>query len=160
MGTITRRRFRFRVGSGEPPVRKATLTGGFLNSRFHIPATAFGLALALSGCMSRPDLTASTTPTTGVSPERAAAIAEMRAMAEAGDAMPYPDAFQTEQTARLATRQEPHDVIHAQAIETELALIAEQRAKVHDPSEIAALDERARQLRKLALSAGAGGLRQ
>ena len=136
------------------------MKGGVLISRFHIAAAAFGLALALSGCMSRPDLTASTAPTATISPERAAAIAEMRAMAEAGDSMPYPDAFQTEQTARLVTREEPHDVIDAQAIEIELALIAEQRAKARDPSEIAALDERARQLRKLALSAGAGGLRQ
>jgi hypothetical protein len=63
--------------------------------------------------MSRPDLTASTEPSATVSPERAAAIAEMRAMAEAGDSMPYPDAFQTEQTARLITREEPHDVIEA-----------------------------------------------
>jgi hypothetical protein len=136
------------------------LKGGVLISRFYIAAAACGLALALSGCMGRPDLTASTAPTATFSPERAAAIAEMRAMAEAGDSMPYPDAFQTEQTARLVTRPEPHDVIDAQAIETELALIAEQRAKARDPSEIAALDERARQLRKLALSAGAGGLRQ
>jgi hypothetical protein len=136
------------------------LSGGFLTARLLIPVTAAGLAVALMGCMSRPDLTASTEPTVTVSPERAAAIAEMRAMAEAGDSMPYPDAFQTEQTARLITREEPHDVIDARAIETELALIAEQRAKARDPSEIAALDERARQLRKLALSASAGGLRQ
>jgi hypothetical protein len=109
--------------------------------------------------MGTPDLGQSTPVAGNVSPERAAAIAEMRAQAEAGDSMPYPDVFQAEQTARLVARQEPRDVIDVQAIEAELTLIAEQREATRDPREIAALDERARQLRRLALAASAGGLR-
>lgn len=93
------------------------------------------------------------------SPERAAAIAEMRAQAAAGDQMPYPDAFQAEQTARLVVREEPRTLADVQSIEAELTLVAERRAASRDPSEIAALDERARQLRRLALAAGAGELR-
>ena len=97
------------------------------------------LAVALSGCMGAPDL--GQAPIAGtVSPERAAAIAEMRAQAEAGDSMPYPDVFLAEQTARLTARVEPLPVADVQAIETELTLIAEQRALARDPSEIAALD--------------------
>jgi hypothetical protein len=92
-------------------------------------------------------------------PQRAAAIAEMRAMAEAGDEMPYPDAFQREQTARLAVRAEPLGVPEVQAIEAELALIAERRAATGDAGEIAALDARARELRRLALAAGHADLR-
>ena len=132
---------------GQPAPRPGTAT------------LAIGLAVALSGCMGAPDL-GSDAPVAGtISPERAAAIAEMRAQAEAGDSMPYPDVFQAEQTARLTARVEPLPVSNVQAIETELTLIAEQRALARDPREIAALDERARQLRKLALAAGAGGLR-
>ena len=77
----------------------------------------------------------------------------MRAQAAAGDTMPYPDAFQTEQTTRLAARAEPRRSPRCEAIEAELALIAERRAASTDPSEIAALDARAAELRRLALAA-------
>ena len=77
-------------------------------------------------------------------PERAAAVAEMRAAAEAGDQMPFPDAFQAEQTARLAARGEPPNVADVLAIQAELALIAERRAKTSD----AEGDRRARRPRQ------------
>jgi hypothetical protein len=96
---------------------------------------------------------------TATSPERAAAVAEMRAQAAAGDQMAYPDAFQTEQTARLVVRDEPRSLRGVQEIEAELAQIADRRARSNDPAEIAALDQRARQLRRLALAAGAESLR-
>ena len=92
------------------------------------------------------------------SPERAAAIADMRARAEAGDKMPFPDVYQSEQTSRLALRGEPRSVADAQAIEAQLTMIAEQRAATTDPRELAALDKRAKELRRLALASE--GLRQ
>lgn len=84
------------------------------------------------------------------SPERAAAVAEMRVRGEAGDALPYPDALQTAQTARLAARPEPHSVPEAEAIEAELAAIARRQAAAISPAEIAALKARAEELRRLA----------
>ena len=68
--------------------------------------------LAIAGCVGVPGLDPAGEPAavTGVSPERAAALADMRAQAEAGDAMPFPDAYQSEQTARLALRGEPRSV--------------------------------------------------
>jgi hypothetical protein len=113
------------------------------------------LALALSGCVGVPGLDPEEQAVvSGGDPKRAAAVAEMRALAEAGDAMPFPDAFQAEQTARLAVRGEPRSVGEVQAIEAELTLIAERRAAASDPREIAALEARAQELRRLALVAG------
>ena len=118
------------------------------------------LAVLLTGCLGVPDVDQyETAAVTATSPERAAAIAEMRAQAAAGDQMPYPDAFQAEQTARLVAREEPRSLADVQGIEAELAQIADRRARSNDPSEIAALDQRARQLRRLALAAGVEGLR-
>ncbi len=118
------------------------------------------LAVLLTGCLGVPDVDQyESAAVTATSPERAAAIAEMRAQAAAGDQMPYPDAFQVEQTTRLVVRDEPRSLGDVQEIEAELALIADRRAASNDPSEIAALDQRARQLRRLALAAGAGDLR-
>jgi hypothetical protein len=115
------------------------------------------LTVALAGCVGMPDLDpkANTAPLTATSPERAAAIAEMRAEAKAGDEMPFPDAFQAEQTARLAARGEPRSMQDVQAIQAELTLIADSRSKTSDAREIAALDARAKELRRLALAAGA-----
>ncbi len=122
---------------------------------------ASSLALALSGCVGVPGLDPEGEPVAVVDAdaERAAAVAEMRALAETGDAMPFPDAFQSEQTARLAMRGEPRSLAEVQALEAELTLIAERRAAASDPREIAALEARARELRRLALLAGAGRLR-
>jgi hypothetical protein len=75
----------------------------------------------------------------------------MRAKAEAGDKMPFPDAYQSEQTNRLALRGEPRSVAEVQAIEAEMSVIAERRAATTDPRELAALDKRAKELRRLAL---------
>jgi hypothetical protein len=106
----------------------------------------------LGGCLGIPDVD-QPVAVTSANPERAAVIAEMRAKAAAGDQMPYPDAFQTVRTTRLAAREEPRSLRSAQEIETELAQIADRRARTTDAAEIAALDARARQLRKLALAA-------
>jgi hypothetical protein len=94
-----------------------------------------------------------------VSPERAAAIAEMRAEAEAGDRMPFPDPYQAVQSRRLALRGEPRSYAEVQAIQAELTLIAARRAATTDPGEIARLDARAKELRRLALAAGASAPR-
>jgi hypothetical protein len=113
------------------------------------------LPVALSACTALRsfDPDGEPVPVTAASPERAAALADMRAQAEAGDTMPFPDAFQAEQSQRLALRDEPRSVPEVQAIQTELALIAERRAATRDPREIAALDARAKELRRLALAA-------
>jgi hypothetical protein len=95
----------------------------------------------------------------GVSPERAAAIAEMRVEAEAGDSMAFPDPFQAAQTRRLALRGEPRSVKDVLAIQAELSLIAARRSAATNPQEIARLDARARDLRRLALAAGASAPR-
>lgn len=76
----------------------------------------------------------------------------MRAKAEAGETMPFPDVYQSEQTNRLALRGEPRSVAEVEAIESELSVIAERRAKATDAREIAALDARAKELRRLALA--------
>jgi hypothetical protein len=108
----------------------------------------------LGACSSLSALTPPEAPaafaTTNV--ERAAVIADMRAKAEAGDTMPFPDAYQSEQTNRLALRGEPRSVQDVQAIEAELAVIASQRSATTDPRELAALDKRAKELRRLALA--------
>ena len=110
------------------------------------------LAVLLTGCLGVPD-NYQAAPISAATPERAAAIAEMRAQAAAGDQMPYPDAFQAQQTARLVARDEPRSLGGVREIEAELAQIADRRSRSNDPREIAALDERARQLRRLALAA-------
>jgi hypothetical protein len=120
---------------------------------------------ALTGCT--PDLEASVDPLVvtedGVisyaepqSPEQAAAVAEMRLNAEAGDIMPYPDAFQSEQTRRLAMRAEPYSVNEASAIEAELAAIARRQRSAITPQEIAVLRARAAELRRVAAEMQAG----
>jgi hypothetical protein len=119
------------------------------------------LALGLAACLGSPDLDSGSDPMVVTeagsvsyppeqSAERAAVVAEMRARAEAGDLLPYPDPFQTGQAARLAARPEPYSVAEAEAIEAELAAIARRRAATTDPVEIAALQARADELRRLA----------
>ena len=112
-----------------------------------------GLCTALSGCFGVPDLSSPGVIAAGPKggTDRATAVAEMRAEAAAGDRLPYPDAFQAEQTKRLAAREEPLTAEEVEAIQTELALIAERRATTTDTREIAALETRARELRRLVL---------
>lgn len=93
------------------------------------------------------------------SPERTGAVSEMRAKAEAGDAMLAPDVFQPEQTARLATRPEPKPLDDVATIEAELADIAERQRNAVAPGELAALKARAEELRRIAATARAGSLR-
>jgi hypothetical protein len=95
-----------------------------------------------------------------LSPERAAAVAEIRAQAEASEALSFPAAFESSQTARLAEREEPRTVGDVQAIEAELQLIAERRAAASDPAEVAALEARALELRRLAASQQSGAMRR
>lgn len=122
---------------------------------------AAGLAAALSGCLKVGDESASLAASGAISPERAAAVAEMRALAAAGDRMRYPSVFQSERMIQLAGRAEPRPTTEVEAIETELTLIAERRAASADPGEIAALEARARELRKLLLAAQTdGGMRR
>ena len=93
-----------------------------------------GLCTALSGCFGVPDLSSPGVVAAGPdgATDRATAVAEMRAEAAAGDRLPYPDAFQAEQTKRLAAREEPLTAQEVEAIQTELALIAERRATTTD----------------------------
>ena len=134
-------------------------------------AGAAGLTLVLGGCIGAPDLNSSADPLvvteTGTtsfaaaqSPERAAAVADMRVRAESAEAMPFPDPFQSARTAELATREEPRSVAAVEAIEAELAAIARQRQASVSPQEVAALEARARQLRRLAAQSQAGTMRR
>lgn len=128
-----------------------------------VPALAIlalpALVLAIGGCT--PDIDAGADPLVitddgmmstaeASSPERAAAVAQMRANASAGDILPYPDAFQREQTLRLAARSEPRPVMDSEAIQAELASIARREAGAISPQEIAALKARAAELQRLA----------
>ena len=118
----------------------------------HLAITsALCLALTLGACRG-PDLS----PGTGslvagqapVSPERVAAVAEMRRRGDAADALPYPGAFQAEQTKRLAARQEPRRGPDAAAIQAELAALAVLRQAATTPEEIAELRLREAELRQ------------
>jgi hypothetical protein len=91
-------------------------------------------------------------------PERAGAVAAIRAEAVAVNATP-PAETAAEQSVRLAARAEPRTLAEVQAIEAELALIAERRAGAA-PGDVAALEARAAELRRLAAAAQTGGMRQ
>ncbi len=88
-----------------------------------------------------------------MSPERAAALAEMRAEMAAVNAS-VPAESPAQQTLRLAGREEPRSLAEVEAIEAELALLAQRRAGA-GPGEIAALEARAGELRRLAAAAQA-----
>jgi hypothetical protein len=120
------------------------------------------LCAALSGCLGMPDLSSTgAIPADGeAANERAAAVAEMRAEAANVDHLPYPDAFLAGQTTRLAAREEPMTEAQVEAIQTELAAIAAQRAQTTNTQEIAALETRARELRKLVLSSSSEQVRR
>lgn len=94
------------------------------------------------------------------SPERAAAVEEMRAEAEAAGQRPFPDVFQTERNTRLAARDEPISTEDVQAVTAELSEIARRRATATSAAEIAALDARAKELQRLAAAAAAGTVRK
>ena len=130
------------------------------------------LALALGGCLAVPDVDSDdplVVTESGVqpdpadqSPERRAALAEIRAKARQGDALPYPDPFQAAQTARLVARPEPLPVRSIEAIEAELAEVRRLQQSAVTPAEIAALRAREAELRRLAAqtrSAGAAARR-
>ena len=107
--------------------------------------------LVLGGCLGpdlSPDAGSLAAGGTAVSPERAAAVADMRRRGEAYDDLPYPDAFQAAQTRRLAARQEPRPRQDATDIEAELAALATLRAAATTPEEIAELRLREAELRQ------------
>lgn len=126
-------------------------------------AAALAAAFLLPGCTGTPGAgrLASTDPLVvtedgvagAVSPARAATIAEIRASAAAANAAP-PAETPVQQTIRLAARPEPRTLAEAQAVEAELALIAERRAGA-SPGELGALEARAAELRRLAVQAQA-----
>jgi hypothetical protein len=127
---------------------------------------AAGSALLLGACLGAPDLDSTADPLVVTesgtvsyaaeqSPDRAAAVAEMRRQAEAGEDMPFPDVFQTSQNTRLATREEPVAVLEAAAIEAELADIARRRQAAVSAAEITYLKARAAELQLLAAQAQA-----
>jgi hypothetical protein len=61
--------------------------------------------------------------------------------------------------AQLAARPEPRSAAEVAALEAELEQVAQRRAESADPREIAALEERARELQLLAAAAKAWPLR-
>jgi len=112
-------------------------------------------AVLLGGCLSAPGLNASdplvvTEGAQPASPERAAAVASIRAEAQAGATQEIPDTSEAQRAASLAAREEPRSTAEVAAIEAELLLLAERRSAASDATEIAALDARARELRRLA----------
>jgi hypothetical protein len=121
---------------------------------------AGALALACGGCFGVPDIEAGA-PAAGAVPAtpRDRAIAEMHAEAVAGDRMPYPSTVQANRAA-LAARSEPLSTQQVEAIQTELSLIAAKRAQTSDAKEIAALDARARELRREVLRLQPQAVRQ
>lgn len=135
-----------------------------------LAGAALALASMLGGCVGtgaggafRGPLAATGDAAAAPDPEakaRAAAVAEMRAAAEAASEQPYPSVYQVERNRTLAARPEPRSVEEVAAIEAELALLAEQRSVTADPAEIAALDARAQELRRLFAAAQAGEVRR
>jgi hypothetical protein len=127
-------------------------------------ALAFGgLAVPLGGCFG-PDLAsqplvASEPGAAPPTPERVAAVAEIRAKGDAADNLPYPDAFQAEQTARLAVRPEPRPASDVAGIEAELAAIALLQENASTAEERAELQARADALRRKAAEDQAGRVR-
>lgn len=91
---------------------------------------------------------------------RAAIVADIRARAEAAGGRPYSAADDAARTAALAARPEPRSVQEVAAIQAELLLIAELRAGALDPQEIAALEAREQELRRLFAAAQAGEVRR
>jgi hypothetical protein len=133
---------------------------------------AITLALLLAGCFGPPktgiasDSLVVTEVEQGLaldaadSPERAAARTEIRRQAAAAEALPDPNGDQAGSMSHLAARPEPRSVAEVRAIEAELALVAERRASATDAAEIAALEERAEELRRLGAAAQDWPVRQ
>ena len=94
------------------------------------------------------------------SPERVAAVAEIRQRSSAADDLPYPDAYQAQQSARLAARVEPRPASDAAEIEAELAAIAQLQQTASTPEERAELQMRADALRLRAAEDQAGRIRR
>jgi hypothetical protein len=120
---------------------------------------AAGMAIPLGGCFG-PDLSAD--PLVGgeaASPERVAAVAEIRQRAEAVEEQPYPKPFQADRTARLAARAEPRRMADVDEIEAELAAIAQLQQTASTPEERAELQARADELRRKADEDQSGRIR-
>ena len=132
----------------------------------HLVLIAATASLA-AGCLGPPDLDGSADPlvvteatvpgaSIGPPPQRAAAIAEMRAKAEAGETMPFPDVYQAAQTTRLAARPEPKPLDEVATLQSELAAVAERLRTADNSALIPALKRREAELRRLLAAAQAG----
>ena len=128
-----------------------------------------GLGLLVGGCVGPRGGAAPDVSLAGADPAltqaeaeltRAAIVADIRARAEAAGGRPYSAADDAARTAALAARPEPRSVQEVAAIQAELLLIAELRAGALDPQEIAALEARERELRRLFAAAQAGEVRR
>jgi hypothetical protein len=107
--------------------------------------------LAVFGCMPRPDPTGPT-PSPAGDARRAAAVAEMRAKAQSVETGPYP----TIAPQPAGPFAHPQSVTHVAAQQAELELLAKRRSGGVSEAELARLEERAIELRRLAQDSNAG----
>jgi hypothetical protein len=158
------------VKRGRPPVLRSAVFRVDRIARLARWPLAFVAAAALAGCLGPADLDSAGDPLVvtvadaprgpaDLEPERALAVADMRASAVAAADLPYPDVFQREQTLRLAAREEPLPVADAEAIEAELAFIARAEKRAITAADLAALKAGEAELRRLLAAAQAGALR-
>jgi hypothetical protein len=82
----------------------------------------------------------------------------MREKGAAAESAGFPPAFQADRTRRFAAREEPRAVFEAEAIEAELAAIGARPENLSSPGEIAAMEARAKELRRLRAEAQAGSV--
>ncbi len=116
----------------------------------HAALVAAGL-MAVFGCVPRPD-SAGSRPSPAGDARRAAAVAEMRAKAESAEASPYP----TLASQPAGSFGHPQSVAHVAAQQAELELLAKRRSGGVSAAELARLEERAVELRRLAQDSNAG----
>ncbi len=132
-------------------------------------ALGAALGLALSGCTAAPGMRTATEPVvvpmvvteTGIvaleasEAEPAVAVNPVAADAPAADIAAPPVT-----AAALAARPEPRNAAEVAAIQAELELLAERRSAGASGRELAALEARAEELRRLIAAAQAGPLRR
>jgi len=113
-----------------------------------LPVAGF---LALFACAPGPD-TGDLAPPVAADARRSAAVAEMRAKAESADTSPYPS-IAPQQSSAFPPPQSVADIAAQQA---ELELLAKRRSGAVSAAELARLEARAVELRRLAQAANAG----
>ncbi len=127
-------------------------------------ALGAALGLALGGCTAVPGMRAATEPVvvteTGIATlEASAAESEATVNAAALDAPAADIVTPPETAAAPATRPEPRSAAEVAAIQAELELLAERRSAGASGRELAVLEARAEELRRLIAAAQAGPLR-